>query len=464
MIISKITLVILVITLVMQYKKYGIKVLLHPSFYFIVTWIISVVSFELFLLAGLKRMIVDPEILKELFLYVSFTSVCFIFWGYKNRKIYKDLRIDLKLSVPPSVFTIFSVIFFLSAFINLFFISGFDVASNRQEAIQANLELASTYATYSFSELVFNILGTLMTPFTFYGGWKFGNYYFGAVRRIKLIYLLPLFASIFTIIGGGGRAGIVSASIFFILGLLMALFSLESDYMRKLRSILSYFLIFVFLFSIYVNYVSIQRTKSSSRQNIYFTSLSSYPVLKPFFGIMEYSVFHIQGYQLRRMDSMSPELELGRRTFSFFLDFNVPIISQLMGEGFSLKSIFNMKDIDVVRSNIEASRRRLQEPNITATVYFVLYDDFGYYGVFIITFLFVGLTEKLFRALFTRKHSNFWFIIVFVAVYKLWTLTAFSHHLTGPWFNLYFYPVILIEVMNYLAKIRPRGVTVYEGG
>ena len=177
---------------------------------------------------------------------------------------------------------------------------------------------------------------------------------------------------------------------------------------------------------------------------------------------MEYSVFHFQGYQWRRMDSTSPELEYGRKTFSFILDFNIPILSQISGKELSLRSLLKLKDIDTVRSTIEAFRRKLPGPSITATVYYVLYDDFGYYGVFLITFIFVGVTELLFRNLFIRKMTSFWSIILFIAIYKLWSSTIFSHHLTGAWFNGYLYPILLIEILNYLAKVRPRRIEIHE--
>jgi len=457
-----ITLIILFITLIAQCHKYRIKVLLHPSLYFLVIWMISIISFELFLKAGFNKLVINADLLKELLIYVSFTAICFLFFGIRRIKLVRDNNIDLALSIPPSIFNAISVFFFLAAFVNLFFMSGFDVASNRQDAVSATREFYGTYGRYTIIELIFNVLNMLIVPFTFYGGWKFGLHYFGRKKQIKMVYLLPFLAGVLNVIAGGGRAGIVSSSIFFVLGLLFALFSFTDQHLLRLKRILGYIVFFTFVFLLYVSYVSIQRSKHETAHNVYLSSLENYPNLKPLYGIMEYSVFHFQGYQWRRMDSTSPELEYGRKTFSFILDFNIPILSQISGKELSLRSLLKLKDIDTVRSTIEAFRRKLPGPSITATVYYVLYDDFGYYGVFLITFIFVGVTELLFRNLFIRKMTSFWSIILFIAIYKLWSSTIFSHHLTGAWFNGYLYPILLIEILNYLAKVRPRRIEIHE--
>lgn len=462
MVISRITLFILIVTLIFQLRKYGIKVLLHPSLYFIVTWLISIISFELFLAAGLKRLIIDVKILNELFLFVSFTSICFLLIGFKSSRPVRENSIKLKLSIPPTLFGFITILFFLTSFFGLFFISGFDVASNRQSEVLATREFYSNYGRYSILQLVFNVLNMLIIPFTLYGGWKFGKYYFSDQKQIKILYLLPLITGIFNVIAGGGRAGIISSTVFFVLGLLFALFSFEEDYLKKLKSLSAYLVLFIGLFLIYVTYVSKERSKAESSHNIYYASLDKYPRIKPLYGIMEYSVFHFQGYQWRRLDTATPELEMGRRTFSFILDFNVPIFSQILGKDLSLKTLFGMKDLDTVRGTVAAIKKKKPGPSITATVFFPLYDDFGFYGVFCLTFLFVAFTERLYRNLFVRFNINFLSIILFIAVYKLWSSTIFSHHLTGAWFNEFLYPILLIELMNLFAKFRPSKLTIDE--
>jgi hypothetical protein len=172
--------------------------------------------------------------------------------------------------------------------------------------------------------------------------------------------------------------------------------------------------------------------------------------MKPVYGILEYSIFHYQGYQWRRIDSTTPELEMGQTTFSFITDFSLPVVSQIMGERITIQKEFNLKDVDPVRNSTRVADLNLPGSSITATVYYILYDDFGYYGVFIITFFFVGFTQKLYRNVFIHSNSNFWSVILFIAVYDLWTKTIFSHQLSGSWFNAFLYPVLFIEIVNYL--------------
>jgi len=420
------------------------------------------VSFEVFLLAGFKKLIINAEILNELFIYVSYTALCFLAFSFRGSNIIKNLNIDLKLSIPYSFFKILSILFFIVSFYGLFFVSGFDVASSRQEDVNATMEFYNSSARYSIIQLIFNVLNMLLVPFTLYGGWMVGSDYFTGDRRIRFIYLLPLLTGLMNVIAGGGRAGNCFCGDYFVLGLLLALFSFHEFPTSRARGLLKYGIVFLALFFLYVNFVSTSRTKLVSGRNTYYVSLEQYPSLKPFYGIMEYSVFHYQGYQWRRMDSTSPELEFGRKTFSFILDFNVPVISQIMSKDISLKSIFKLKDIDTVRGTSEALKRKLPGPSITATVYYVLYDDFGRYGVYIITFLFVGITEAIYRRLFLKYKRSFWSVILFIAVYHLWTSTTFSHHLTGAWFNQYLYPIIIIEFANYLYNHRYKQLIRYE--
>jgi len=173
-------------------------------------------------------------------------------------------------------------------------------------------------------------------------------------------------------------------------------------------------------------------------------------------------VFHYQGYQWRRKDMVTSELELGQKTFNFITAFNIPVISQLFRKNVSLENIFHLKHEDNVTRTMESKELGLPGFSITATVYLILFDDFGFYGVFIITFLFVGFTQKLYRDLFLKNHNDFWSIILFIAVYKLWMATFFNHHLTGAWFNTYLYPILIIETVNFLYKYKHRNLKYNE--
>lgn len=446
------TLIILLISLIIQWRRYRIRVLLHPSFYFLATWILSVISFEIFFLAGFKELIIDIDILNELFMYVSFTALCFIVFSSEDYKIIRRSSIRMNLYMPYNFYKYLSIIFFVSAFVKLFFFSGFNVAETRATSVAENFEFYNNVGHFGFIEVIFNIINMLLLPFIVYSGWVIGTNYFNGARKIKWIYFLTFLASLMNVIADGSRAGIMNSFTFFILGLFFALFSQERDHWVKLKGLVKYGLIFFLLFSLYTTYVSTSRAKRRSGPDQYLTSIQQFIYMKPFFGILEYSIFHFQGYQWRRIDSTAPKPEMGQTTFSFITDFSIPVVSQILGERITIQKEFHLKDVDPIRNSTKAADLNLPGASITATVYYILYNDFGFYGVFIITFLFVGFTQKLYRNLFTRPRYNFWYIIIFIAVYKQWSMSIFSHQLSGSWFNAFLYPILIIETVNYLTS------------
>lgn len=451
MVYSHITLIILIVTLIIQWRRYRVRILLHPSLYFLATWLFSVIAFEIFLLSGFDELIVDVDILNELFIYVSFTALCFIFFSSRDNKTIRSSSVSMNLSMPNTFFKYLSIIFFISAFIKLFFISGFNVAETRAANVEETWKFYNRIGHFNFLEVVFNIINMLLLPFIIYSGWVIGTYYFNGVKKIQWIYFLPMLTSIMNVISDGGRAGIIASFTYFILGLFFALFSQKEGHWKKLSGLVKYGIIFFLLFSVYTTFVSSSRSKQISGKNQYYSSLQQFIYMKPFFGILEYSIFHYQGYQWRRFDSTTPELEMGQTTFSFITDFSLPVVSQIMGERITLQKEFNLKDVDPVRNSAKAADLNLPGSSITATVYYILFDDFGFYGVFIITFLFVGFTQRLYRNIFLKNNYNFWYIILFIAVYKQWTQTIFSHQLSGSWFNAFLYPILIIEIVNYLT-------------
>jgi hypothetical protein len=299
----------------------------------------------------------------------------------------------------------------------------------------------------------------LRNPFLIYSGWKIGFFLNKTTKDIRLIYFIPLFSAVILTVSGGGRAYIIEAGLFFMLGLLFSLFS--SNHIpfikSKLKIISKYILIFILFFGLYATFVSDARSKYGQglENSRYITAFNnSYPFLKPVSGLFEYFVFHFQGYQFRREDSEFHEIKYGQSTFAFLTHFNVPIISQLLGVNISLQNLFGLEYVDPVKNTVDALNNSIQAHSITPTVFYILVQDFGFYGTFISIFLFVGLTQYLYDNLFLKYNKSFWSIILFVAIYKLWTLTFFSHHLLGAWMNSLIYPLIIIDLLNKIVKNR----------
>jgi len=299
--------------------------------------------------------------------------------------------------------------------------------------------------------------------FTVYSGYKVGLFILNDKRRIRYFYYLPLFAQVFLTISGGGRAGIVAAFLWFFLGFALGYFTQEKvtghKLYQSLRPFIKYFVVFFLLFSMYSTFVSAQRAKS--QQGLAKTPqvamlTKKFPLLSPIAGTFEYLMFHFQGYQWRRDELSIKKPELGINTFAFVFQFNVPVISQLLGQNMSLANLFDIEYKSNVKSTQENIAAGVRGDSITATVYILLFKDFGFWGTLISIFIFVGFTQKIFERLFFRKNVDFWSIIFFLAIYKLWTLTFFNHHLNGAWFNGYLYPILFVEVANlfYMKRIK----------
>lgn len=447
---SKITLLVLLLTLFIQYKRYGIKALLHPSFSFLAVWILSVLSFELFLMLGAELLIIREEYLNELFIFISFTSLCFILAGWKSYNRIKNKGIRLRLFIPYNVFKYFSLIFLINALISMM-LTGLNIVEARMINVENALNFYVSGGKLSIWQIVMNLFFGLNFIFTIYSGWILGKYSDLKTGK-KIIFLLPLSSTVLATIASGGRSSIISAISLFVVGFLLAVFTSRFNSKEKIKTLLKYTLIAFLFYSFYTTYVSQARLKYNAVNSYFLSILEKEPIYIPFGGLLEYLVFHYQGYQLRMVDTFNPRLEYGQNTFSFITHYNLPVISQLLKREISIRSLFNLKDTNVLKANIEAQNSNLPSIGITATIYIILKQDFGFWGTLFITLLFVILTQKIFERLFLKNNTGFFSIIIFLAISRLWLVTIFSHHLSGTWFNMYLYPVLLVEIINLIFR------------
>ena len=78
------SLIILCVTLFVQYLKYGAKSILHPTFWFFLVWIFSIISFLIYISIGFTFIIIYPDLIKELFVYIDFTCICVALLGWRK--------------------------------------------------------------------------------------------------------------------------------------------------------------------------------------------------------------------------------------------------------------------------------------------------------------------------------------------------------------------------------------------
>ena len=413
----------------------------------------SVVSYEIHLILGFDYFIVEEKILLELFIFVAFNAFCFALVGKKNKKLILQNTVNVKFKINFLFFKSYAFIFFITALVNILFVAGLNVAQNRVENLQEQQEFISSGGGYSIIALIGNIIEMLNIPFTILSGIVVGNHYFYLNKQAKWIYFLTPTALVLNTVAAGGRSGVVLALTYFFLGIILSLFSKKANYFLRIKSISKYALFLGIFFILYSTYVNIQRSIFGTEKQNYQDRWAPYPILAPLSGVLQYTTDHYWGYQLRRLDTFTEKLEWGQTTFASFTLFKVPVVSQLTGSDISLQSIFDLKDPNPIKNKLKDNEK--QGIGLTATVYFILYDDFGYWGTFIAIILFTIYSERQYVKLFKiRIIRNFWQILPFIVVYKLWTVTYFSHHLSSTWLNSFIYPVLIIDFVNYLTTTK----------
>src|ERR1035438_6651377 len=126
------TLLILILCFLIQLKYYGVKCFLHPSILFLLIWILSVISFIIYINVGLIYIIFDQSLIEELFGYVSFTALCFILASTFSYKKLKNKPVLWTPKFDEELFKIISTVILLYSLIIFFIGSGFDFVKNRE--------------------------------------------------------------------------------------------------------------------------------------------------------------------------------------------------------------------------------------------------------------------------------------------------------------------------------------------
>jgi hypothetical protein len=161
---------------------------------------------------------------------------------------------------------------------------------------------------------------------------------------------------------------------------------------------------------------------------------------------------HYPGYQLRRVDSISPELGWGQTSLSGITMLSIPVVSQLLGTPVSIQNIFNLKSPNIVLSTLQLQSSGSLWTNTTATMYFNLYQDFGYWGTFLAIFIFVVITQRIFNNVFIKKRIYFFSILPITLTYYIWSQTIFSHVILGNWMSGFIYTFLLADIISFNKK------------
>jgi hypothetical protein len=433
------------------FSSYSWKFLLHPTLYFLIAWMISLFSFFLGVLGGLEFMLLkNIQYLNELFIFVVTANISIILFSLYKRNVIFNNIIHYNWYTKISFFKFYSYVILIYGF--YYFISnGFDFADNRFRSTELNREFAANKSRATILDSVFKIFESLRIPLLFYSGVLISQVAIYREIKFKIYFVFIIIGYILITLSDGGRSGIVYVISFPIVAFLIYLFSLNINHYRIIKKYFKYFSIFIFLFLFYINFISSSRSTYSNRISTTQQVFSQYFLGEQLYGLFEYSIFHIWGYQLRRGDTVSEELEYGQYTFQFITTVNIPILSQILGIDFNLANLFNLKTIRTTERANSNADMDYEGRFTTASVFLILFDDFGFIGTIVSIVLFTFFTQYIFASLFFSNINTFFNLILYLFIFTLWRDSWMSHHLNGTMLNAYVYSGIIIHFIN---KIR----------
>jgi hypothetical protein len=456
---SSILLVVLLICFAIQFSIYRIKILLHPSFWFFIIWIFSVLSFDLINNIGIINIVFYEDILEELFVYVGFTAICFALFSLISYKNYHKIVIPWAFKINNNLYQRFTLVIFLIVLFNTLLFSSTNVVENREKILQTALETSNT-GSVSPTRFLLNMVLAFNTPLLIINGKLIAEYFEDFIynnnhRKFNYYLLLPLLSEILKTFSSGGRAGLFTTFIIIFLGFAIGVFTSDIKSITKISMGLRYAFIFFICFSLYSNFVNSKRSEEvGSSENIFEDRWNNFPYLKPFSGIIEYLIDHYPGYQLRRIDSAEPEPALGRYSLAGITNPGIPILSQIVGVPLSIQTLFNIKANDVVAASNKSVEENLPWSRTTATVYKNLYDDWGYKGTFFAIALLTYLTQVVFNRVFKNPHISITSFFLLYLSTLFWSITIFSHVIVQNWFINTFYAFFVFDVINRIYNVK----------
>lgn len=418
-------------TLLSMYRMYGFKVILHPASFYLLTWILSTISFILFTNLIGNHIVYDTANLKELFIFVIYTSIVVLFVNILSFRKARDAKINLKLNLSIKKPLGFLFYLILGVTIVKFFSYGSlnpavirDLYLERQDALVTGKESVSIF------EFLGNLIYAFNKPALLFTGIIFGSRIHLTKYRLPKIVWVPFAAGIVATLAMGGRHGIVTAFLSFALGAFIGIFSRQKHQSKiAFKKFLKYVIIAVILFSLYSTIINEYR--SDYRGDSDQLAFSEYPILKPFSGLITYLVAHYPGYQLRRNDSYTDDIEPGLRTLEGLRKFEVPFISQAIGYSLSYENITGIRRVNQLSR--KEREKFLPWANTTTTVFFPIIDDYGKTGAYVVIGVFVIITQFLFLRLFNKGVTSIWSLLPLFIIANLWSKSIFGSELSGNW-------------------------------
>lgn len=449
------TLTLLTISFLVLYKLYGINCIINPATSFILIWIFSVLSLYFFVnfIPGNAGIIIYPEFIDELLTYISFTAISVVLVNLLSYKKIKYVNISWSPNVNFSIFIkLIIILSFFASIIHFISIGTLDFGEIRSNYLESSDLLTKGKRELGLIEFVFNILNLFNIPLliitSFCIGLKLATW--NDLKKISIIYFLPLISGILNGISSGGRHILIDTlyitAIFIFVGMLKSKVSKKS-LLSSLKKIVRFILLFFIVFSIYSTFIEGQR---KTRTSLYF---QDHTLLKPFSGLMTYLVAHYAGYQLHRHFSVTEKSEPGKKTLQGITKFELPYLSRIVGTSTSLGSILNIDKESKVGAT-EFNEMYVGWSNTTSTVFIQIYDDYGFYWSFLVIFLFVILSQYIFIKFLETKSSSYLIVFPYFIILFLWFNSIFSSEILGNWLGIKIFSFFIIHILLKRATTR----------
>lgn len=438
---SYVLLIAVLLLLLFLWKKYGARSILHPFSIFLVTWMTSFFVVPIYAALDFDKYFFNEEAVIQLFNFFSFTLMSMLFSVQIIPVRAKNRKLDMDFYAPKELLKWLTIFLLFVNIINIVFTRGSDLVENRAADVEMAIQIAET-GRASLLYSVIAILNSLLTPILIFSGKEIINKIaYGKKYHLPFWAIISFVIVVMNTVTQGSRSAIIHSLITLILGA-MLFYNFQAPFRIIAKKGI---IIIAIVFSLFAAYATIIAEIRAEKSNHHITYIITNPNLAFLNGFMEYSFWHIWGYQYRIDDSFTEEPEgLRGNTFGFLTNLTFPFASQF-GIHNNLGSVLGVEKPQQTRS-IKAAA------GITATVYFNLHDDLGYYGTFFAIFIFSLFSQYLFKWVITHRLRHITSLAVFVFVYGLWRYTWF-HHLLGN-INLVslFIPYLLFEFIATIYK------------
>lgn len=420
-----------------MWKKYGVRMILHPFSVFLVTWLPTFIAIPLFSVMDSSAFLFNESAVKTLLSFYLFNLFTIYISFFIYRVDAKRKLLDINIIAPKQLYNGLVLLLFVVNIIRIS-LAGFsaDISANREMEVDIAIQINQTGRASLFYSIT-SIVNSLLTPLMIISARNIlSKLMYRGKYNLSFFDVIPFSIIVTNTVIGGGRAGIISAFILLIFGV-MLFYNYQVPFrIFAKKAILAVFVI-LSVFSLYSTYVADQRAERRGRTNyVYVIQNEKLMFLN---GVIEYSFWHVLGFQYRMLDTFSDKPDgLEGNTFGFFKNLTLPFASQF-GMNNNLGSILGIKDAKKIKVD--------KAENITATVYFNLYDDLGYVGTLIAILIFTFFTQYLFKWLILSKIRHVISLAFYIFVFNLWRSSWFHHVVGSINFVSLYVPYVIYELL-----------------